>query len=270
MKAKEKTTFILNTGYKEQVDMMSNEQAGRLFRAILQYTNNHAIDPIEDPVVNMVFSFVRQQIDKDAQKYEETCKKRSESGKKGGRPRKQEEYDEKEPIGFSANQIKTKKADNEYECEYDSDSECDLDNKQQQRRQQHEVGDGRAQDKSATHIFRYGINQIPITYAELDKMRHLANNLFQQYHGKAATALDEELTVEAVYRPCYTANNEGYAAYDQDRAELLEFAFRQAAMNNQVKWGYIQSILDKYRKNGIETAAQAQDYEYRRNRGEVV
>ena len=40
----EKRTFILNNEYKEQVDLLSDAQAGQLFRAILQHANKQKVD----------------------------------------------------------------------------------------------------------------------------------------------------------------------------------------------------------------------------------
>ena len=84
MAVTDKATFILNNEYKEQVDMLSDVQAGQLFRAILQYANGQSIDKFADPTVGMMFSFVRQQMDKDYKKYAEVCQKRAEAGRKGG------------------------------------------------------------------------------------------------------------------------------------------------------------------------------------------
>ena len=75
-----------------------------------------------DPVTAMAFSFIKSQMDKDIEKYNETCAKRSEAGKLGGRPKKQEEA--KKANGFYENQKKqgkAKKADNEYEYDNDND-----------------------------------------------------------------------------------------------------------------------------------------------------
>ena len=84
MAVTDKATFILNNEYKEQVDMLSDAQAGQLFRAILQHANGQSVDKFADPMVGMVFSFVRQQMDKDYKKYAEVCQKRAEAGRKGG------------------------------------------------------------------------------------------------------------------------------------------------------------------------------------------
>ena len=83
MAVTDKATFILNNEYIEQVQKLNDTQAGQLFRTILLYANEQNVDDPADPMVSMVFSFIRQQMDKDYKKYEETCKKRAENGKKG-------------------------------------------------------------------------------------------------------------------------------------------------------------------------------------------
>ena len=57
-----------------------------------------------DAETNMAFKFIRFQLDKDNKKYEETTEKRKEAGKLGGRPKAN---------GFSENQTKAKKPDND-------------------------------------------------------------------------------------------------------------------------------------------------------------
>ena len=115
-------SFVLYTKYSEQLELLSMEQRGELFTAIFEYMKGN--DPNIDGVVAMAFSFIKTQLDADAEKYEEVCRKRAEAGKKGGRPKNQMVYDEKQTKakkanGFSEKQTKAKKADNEYE--YDND-----------------------------------------------------------------------------------------------------------------------------------------------------
>ena len=99
------------------------EQRGMLFTSLMLYASGQEPEEM-DPVTAMAFSFIKSQMDKDIEKYNETCAKRSEAGKLGGRPKKQGEA--KKANGFSENQKKqgkAKKADNEYEYEYDNDND---------------------------------------------------------------------------------------------------------------------------------------------------
>ena len=117
-----KDSFVLYTKYSEQLDLLTMEQRGELITAIFEYMKGN--DPNIDGVVAMAFSFIKTQLDADTEKYEEVCRKRAEAGKMGGRPKKQMLSDEnqekaKKANGFSEKQTKAKKADNEYDNEYE-------------------------------------------------------------------------------------------------------------------------------------------------------
>lgn len=100
------------TDYMEQVSMLSREQRGDLFTAIMAYASNTEL-PNMDGVTMMAFCFIRSQMDRDRSKYQETIEKRREAGKQGGRP-KANGSDEKakKANGFSEKQTEAKKADN--------------------------------------------------------------------------------------------------------------------------------------------------------------
>lgn len=119
----EKKSFLIRHENSEQFDMLTDEQLGKLFRAMYRFSDSRVEPSFEDPMLKMLFSIVRGQIERDAAKYEETCRNRAESGKKGGRPKKANGFTEKakKANGFSENQKKAKKADSECEC----DPECD-------------------------------------------------------------------------------------------------------------------------------------------------
>lgn len=74
-------TVLLFTSLKEPVDALTDEQAGQLFKAIFAYQTGEAVTL--DGLLNVVFLQIKQQLDYNNDKYLETCKKRSEAGKKG-------------------------------------------------------------------------------------------------------------------------------------------------------------------------------------------
>jgi len=74
-------TVLLYTSIKEPVDALTDEQAGKLFKAILAYQTDN--DVVLDGLLNVVFLQVKQQIDYNNDKFDETARKRSEAGKKG-------------------------------------------------------------------------------------------------------------------------------------------------------------------------------------------
>lgn len=85
-----KDSFVVYTGWKEHLELLSDDEKGHLFMALIEYVSTGAVEELS-PVARMAFSFMKAQIDADTQKYEATCQKRSEAGKLGGRPAKGEE-----------------------------------------------------------------------------------------------------------------------------------------------------------------------------------
>ena len=72
-----KKSFILYADYIKHIERLSDDEAGKLFKAIFCYVNNGRL-PDLDGMAAMAFSFISNQLDNDLQKYEETCKKRSD------------------------------------------------------------------------------------------------------------------------------------------------------------------------------------------------
>ena len=76
-----KKSFILYADYIKHIRRLSDEEAGRLFKAIFDYVNEGKL-PDLDGMAAMAFSFIANQLDTDLQKYETVCKKRAESAKR--------------------------------------------------------------------------------------------------------------------------------------------------------------------------------------------
>lgn len=118
----EKNSFVLYTDYLQHIKLLSAEDKGTLFEAILLYAAGEEL-PSLPPAAEMAFSFIRTRMDADAERYEKTCKARKEAGKLGGRPKTnglpENQNKAKKANGFSDNQIKAKKPDNEYDLDND-------------------------------------------------------------------------------------------------------------------------------------------------------
>ncbi len=77
----EKNSFILYIDQKEVIEQLSDEEAGKLFKAIYQYNYNK--DIIIDGMLKVIFTQFKIFFDKDEKKWQEEKRKRSEAGKKG-------------------------------------------------------------------------------------------------------------------------------------------------------------------------------------------
>ena len=106
-----KESFVVRTEWAEQIDLLTDEQAGQLLKAWFRYHMDESVD-VHDPVVMMAFSFNRSYFEECASRWAATVQARQEAGKKGGRPKKANGLSEKakKPNAFLGFEEKAKKA----------------------------------------------------------------------------------------------------------------------------------------------------------------
>lgn len=111
-------SFILYKEQKAVIDKLTDEQAGKLIKALYEYSTS-GVMPKLDSILDLVITPFVTALDRNREKYEETCKKRALAGAKGGKQK-------------VANAIKCKQdlanvADSDSDNDSDNDSESDSD-----------------------------------------------------------------------------------------------------------------------------------------------
>lgn len=120
-------SFPMYLDYFKAVNKLPDEQAGQLFKAILEYANTSK-EPELDGSLYAVFAIMQNQLDRDTEKYNKKCERLQQNGAKGGRPSAGEKpnQDEKKPNGYFE---KPKKPDTDTvtvtETETDTDTVTD-------------------------------------------------------------------------------------------------------------------------------------------------
>lgn len=87
-KTAEKKSLLLYYDYKSHFDFLTDEQVGKIVRAMLEYEVDGIFPEFSEPIMKMTFSFIRSNLDRDREKWVKMCKTNKENGKRGGRPRK--------------------------------------------------------------------------------------------------------------------------------------------------------------------------------------
>ena len=117
-----KDSFIMYIDYLEALEALTTAQVGEFLLSCMEYVKTEKEPEITDMAVKVAFKMAKAKMDKDAQKWADTCEKRREAGKQGGRPKKQAEA--KKANAFSEKQKKQKQAKKaECDCDCDCDSE---------------------------------------------------------------------------------------------------------------------------------------------------
>lgn len=108
----DKKSFLVYTEWGEAIEKLSREERGDLFLALIIYADTG--EKIElSLAADIAFSLFKNALDRDAEKWENTRKKRAEAGKKGGRPKSDNnDVKAKKANGLPEKQTKAKKAVN--------------------------------------------------------------------------------------------------------------------------------------------------------------
>lgn len=123
-----KESFIIYTSYEKNFSLLNMEQRGVLITAMMCYQLGKEM-PEMDALTEMAFSFIKDDMDRNTQSYEEKCEKNRKNGQRGGRPKTEKpngyfENPEK-PNGFTE---KPKKPNGYFENPNDNDNEYDNEN----------------------------------------------------------------------------------------------------------------------------------------------
>jgi hypothetical protein len=79
-----KDGFVIYKSFFKPISKLSDEQLGKLFRAIFQYQLGEAFTIGED--IEMAFEFFKNQFELDESKYQCTVERNRENGRRGGNP----------------------------------------------------------------------------------------------------------------------------------------------------------------------------------------
>ena len=147
--AEEKMSFILYGSYEEQLNMLTDEQAGKWIKAIYAYVRTGEKHS-DDPLVAMLLSVAGYQLDIDARKYAEKKERLKEAARKAGKAsaekramKKTEETQRNATVVNDCQRLQPVIVDDDVNVDVDVDEYVDadadvLDNKTGRRRQEEE------------------------------------------------------------------------------------------------------------------------------------
>ena len=110
-------SFVLYTEYEQAFSELEPEEQGALIMAIFSYVRTGEVAPLSGGAA-MAFLFIRGQLDRDWEKYDEIREKRAEAGRKGGKQTQANRAN-----AYIAKQPQAKQADNGNVYVSDNDSD---------------------------------------------------------------------------------------------------------------------------------------------------
>lgn len=123
--------FVFYLEYESQLSRLSDEQLGKLIRAIIEYKKTGEPCDSGDIAVDLSFDFIKVDIDKQAENY----RKKADAGRLGGSKNKQNEANESNAKQNEANESKSNhKKEKEKEIEKDIEKESSPKGEQKKER----------------------------------------------------------------------------------------------------------------------------------------
>lgn len=120
----DKTSFILYLHTRPQWDLLNYEQKGRLIEALYDYVETGKEIESDDGMLIMAFSFIKGQIDRDAEKYTKRCEKNKEiADERERQKRERQSTNVHERTQTCMNETDN---DNEYDNDIDNDYRDDI------------------------------------------------------------------------------------------------------------------------------------------------
>jgi len=104
--AQGKKSFVLYCDQKVIFEQLPPEKRGELITVLFEYVNDEN-PTVEDPLVNMAFTLIKQQLKRDLKKYEARADRSRDNGALGGRPPK----NPTKPSGLIGNPDEPRKPD---------------------------------------------------------------------------------------------------------------------------------------------------------------
>lgn len=111
----QKDSFVLKTDYDDRMNDLTDNEVGKLVRAIFKY-EKFQVEPKLDRLLMNIFNFIKVDLDKNREKYEKKCKRNKEAVEKRWNEKDTNEYECIRKI-----QTYTNDTDNDNDNEYDSD-----------------------------------------------------------------------------------------------------------------------------------------------------
>ena len=260
-----KDTFIFKASYMEYFNQLglSLQDVGWITTAMSNYTTSGAVPTIDEagPILYSAFMPIKVDLDKNAKKYAETCQKRSEAGKQGGRSKNNSEQTEE-------NKKETEKANKAKEANAFSESICQQTKQTKQNNPDNDSGSDIDIDidndididiDNVNDIVIDNVNDIVIVIDNVNDI--VIDNAAVVANAPAAVATaDGEDPVKKLYEeligPWNSHVQKTLSSFGAP-PELICYAITEASNNNVLKLSYIAKILEAKKNAGITDAKSA-------------
>ena len=129
----EKKSFMIYLDNEKQVNMLTDEQAGKLFKALFEFAKDGTETDFDDGMIAMAFSFMTDSITRDTAKYNAKCEKNKaialerEANRRAERERQAQKLEHERARAYTNITDIDKDKDKDIDKDIDKDKDKDID-----------------------------------------------------------------------------------------------------------------------------------------------
>lgn len=200
-----KKGFIMFLSFADIIQELTDEEAGRLLKAIMQHEGGEEVDIGNDRLLKVAYTAITSDIDRQGEKWEKTRYARSEAGKLGGAPKGNKNASKNKQKQTETNKNKQNKHEVEVEVEVEVEDEDEVKKKKKS-------------GQAAPVRHHFGANgKVLLTDDDLEKL--------YEAHGQ-----EDTMAAIEIMDGYLTANGRSYKNY---RQALENWAYRAVEENKQ-------------------------------------
>ena len=205
-----KKGFIMFLSFADIIQDLTDEEAGRLLKAIMQHEGGEEVDLGNDRLLKVAYTAITSDIDRQGEKWEKTRYARSEAGKLGGAPKGNKNASKnKQNKQEQTKTNKNKQNKHEVEVEVEVEVEDEVED---------EVKKKKKSGQAAPVRHHFGANgKVLLTDDDLEKL--------YEAHGQ-----EDTMAAIEIMDGYLTANGRSYKNY---RQALENWAYRAVEENKQ-------------------------------------
>lgn len=187
----EKKSFLIYLDNQKQVNMLTDEQAGKLFKALFEFARSGIETDFKDGMTAMIFSFMADSIARDTAKYKAKCEKNKaialerEANRRAERERQAQKL-EHERVRTYTNSTDI---DNDKDIDKDKDKDKDKDIEKEKEKEKDSVAVSRQSSITVQDV----VNLYHKICVSLPKIRKLSTSSQQNVEKIIATYTEDEI-----------------------------------------------------------------------------
>ena len=171
----EKKSFMIYLDNEKQVNMLTDEQAGKLFKALFEFAKDGTETDFKDGMTAMIFSFMADSITRDTAKYNAKCEKNKaialerEANRRAERERQAQKLEHERVRTYTNSTDIDNDKDKDIDKDIDNDNDKDIEKEKEKEKEKDSLAVSRQSSITVQNVVNL-YNEICVSLPKIRKL----------------------------------------------------------------------------------------------------